>query len=637
MLLSVANVQKHFADSVVLDGVDFRLDRREKVALVGRNGAGKTTLIKILTREYEPDGGSVQWAKGSSVGYLSQHSQLDGTRTVLEEAEASRKHLVELQRKLESFEKRLDHLDAEELEEYTLLHEHFLDQGGYETEYDVNVVLGRMGFEEHEYTKKVGSLSGGEKTRLMLAKLLLEEPDLLILDEPTNHLDLEATEWLEGWLRHYPGGVLLVSHDRTFLQNVAERIIYMRDGKVKSYPGPFDHYLRLKAEEEEALAAVAKKQAQQVAKLDEFVRRFMNSQRTAQARGRQKLMHRLQEQMVEAPRKEKGIAGGFKNAKRSGDIVVETEALSMDFGDEKLFQNLDWVVRWSERWGVIGMNGVGKSTLLKILLREFPPAGGRYRIGTNVEVGYFSQDNHHIDLDRSPMQTLNYELGLEEGPARNLLGRFLLMGDDVMRPARTLSGGERNKLQLAMITAMNPNVLFLDEPTNHLDIDSREALAEILQEFTGTLILVSHDRWLLNKVTNQTLDIRHDQHEVFGGPYEEYRAWKERGKTQRPAAQSKKVEDAAPVAPTLTPRELSKEINRVEKELAQAESDVFSKEADLADLEQVMASAPPDADHLTLGQKYTELKSAVDAAMTRWESLGAQLESLRAQQGVTTA
>ncbi|RYG21409.1 ATP-binding cassette domain-containing protein, partial [bacterium] len=295
MILSVANVAKSFDADTILSGVSFRMDSGEKVALVGRNGAGKTTLLRIITGQYAPDaGGSVQLARGAKIGYLKQEMSVSSGRTVLEEAESSREAQVKLRLRLDELEVRLENGPTDdELEEYALLHEHFLDAAGYSAEHDVRTVLLRMGFTEEEFSKSTDSLSGGEKTRLALARMLLEEPDLLILDEPTNHLDLQATEWLEGWLRAYHGAVLLVSHDRAFLENTADRVLELREKTVFAYPGPFAKYLQIREEENIRLREVARRQEQDIAKMDEFVRRFMNSQRTAQARGRQKLMNRL--------------------------------------------------------------------------------------------------------------------------------------------------------------------------------------------------------------------------------------------------------------------------------------------------------------------------------------------------------
>ena len=455
MLLTVSNVAKSYGVDQILTGVTFRLDAREKVALVGRNGTGKTTLLKILTGQMEPDSGNIQIAKGAKIGYLRQEAPVTMGRTVLEEAEEAVEEQLALRERLDVLEAKLAEGEPspDDLEEYSLLHEHFLDAEGYSAERDTRVVLQKMGFTEDEFDKPTSKLSGGEKTRLAIARLLLEEPDLLILDEPTNHLDLQATEWLEGWLKGYHGAVLLVSHDRAFLDNTAERVLVLRDGTVKAYPGPFPKYLQLKAEEEERQTEVARRQDMEIAKMDEYVRRFMNSQRTAQARGRLKLMNRLIESKVEAPKNEKGMKAGFGEAKRSGDIVIATEKLTVGFlseADEKtiLFTNLEWTARYGDRWGVIGENGSGKSTLIKVLMGQLEPLEGRTRLGSNIVAGYFSQDTSDIDPEMSPLDVMVWEMDMKPPEARNLLARFLLSGDDVYRPVRTLSGGEKTSFRL---------------------------------------------------------------------------------------------------------------------------------------------------------------------------------------------
>ena len=646
MLLSVSNVAKSYGVDQILSGVTFRLDMREKVALVGRNGTGKTTLLKILTGQIEPDSGNVQFAKGAKIGYLRQEAPVTLGRTVLEEAEEAVKKQLVLRGRLDELEAKLavGQPTDEDLEEYALLHEHFLEAEGYSAERDLRVVLQRMGFTEEEFDKPTSQLSGGEKTRLAIARLLLEEPDLLILDEPTNHLDLQATEWLEGWLKGYHGAVLLVSHDRAFLDNTAERVLVMRDGTVKSYPGPFPKYLQLKAEEEARQTEVARRQEMEIAKMDEYVRRFMNSQRTAQARGRLKLMNRLIETKVDAPKNEKGMKAGFGEAKRSGDIVVATEKLTIGFeseaeGKTTLFSNLEWTARYGERWGVIGENGAGKSTLIRVIMGELDPLEGRTRLGSNIIPGYFTQDNSDIDPEMSPLDVMVWEMDMKPPEARNLLARFLLSGDDVYRPVRTLSGGEKNKLSLARLTQLQPNLLILDEPTNHLDMDSREALAEVLKDYKGTLILVSHDRWLLSQVTEQTLDVRKAGPIVYPGSYTEYRnrSAKQAQKQQKPISPApvipKLLGSEKPEEPQYTPRELSKEIGRITKLVAEIEAQVASDEKALKDLEDQLANLGPTADVFTLTRDHQRLQEQLEGSMGAWQEQSEKLEKLVAMQG----
>jgi ATP-binding cassette subfamily F protein 3 len=671
VLLSVSNVAKSYGVDHILTGVSFRLERGEKVALVGRNGAGKTTLLKIITGQIEPDTGAVQISRGAKIGYLRQEAPVSLGRSVIEEAQSAVERQLEMQQRMEELERRLENAPTqEELDEYALLHEHFMEAEGYSAERDVRVVLQRMGFTEDEFEKPTAKLSGGEKTRLAIARLLLEEPELLILDEPTNHLDLQATEWLEGWLRQYHGAVLLVSHDRAFLDNTAERVLEMRDGTVKAYPGPFPKYLELRAAEEARLAEVARRQDIELAKMDEYVRRFMNSQRTAQARGRLKLMNRLMANKVEAPKAEKGIKGGFAEAKRSGDVVVICEKLTVGFGGTGgspvspmagpamdspgqaaldthgqaahatvLFQNLEWTVRIGERWGVIGENGSGKSTLMKVILGHLDALSGRARLGANVGAGYFSQDAADLDPEESPLDMMVWDLDLKPPEARNLLGRFLITGDDVYRPIKTLSGGEKNKLSLARLTHLGPNLLILDEPTNHLDMASREALAEILREYTGTLILVSHDRYLLSMVTDHTLDIRKAGPIQYPGSYAEYR-----NRANKPAAPAKAVAPAptipklldgksAPEEPVLSPRELSKEIERMTKLVAQIETEITDREAEIKALEDRLANLDPTADVFTLSRDHQRLQEELEGTMSAWEEHSTRLERLIALRG----
>lgn len=630
MLLNVSGIRKTFADDIVLNGVTLRIDRREKVALVGRNGAGKSTLLRIITGQMEPDGGSVFLARGAKIGYLRQEAPVDPTRTVLEEAEEARREALAIQNRMKELEARLElGADDQDLEEYATLHEHYVELEGYSAERDMRTVLLRMGFSEEELSKSAGKLSGGEKTRLALSRLLLEQPDLLLLDEPTNHLDLQATEWLEGWLRSYPGAVLLVSHDRAFLSNFGGRVLDMREGVVKSYPGPYDKYWKLRQEEELRQAEVAKRQQQEIARMDEYVRRFMGSERTAQARGRLKHLDKLKASAVITPKKEKNMKAGFKSSHRSGEVALATTELSMSFGEQHLFSNLSWSVRYGERWGVVGENGIGKSTMIRVALGLLQPVSGQARLGSNVAVGYFAQDTATLDPEISPIETLIWDFDLLPADARNLLGRFLLSGDDVYRPIKTLSGGEKNKLVLASLTTLNPNLLILDEPTNHLDAASREALAEVLNDFKGTLILISHDRWLLDHVTNHTLDMRKSGAVTYAGSYGRYR---QRLTLPAPALPSAQVKQAAVESVGLTPRELSKEITRVNRLVADLEEEVQLAEQELADLEMTLANLPPTADVLELTQTYAGLKEQISGLLSTWEEQSLKLERLRASQ-----
>ncbi len=652
MLVSLSDVSIAFQGEPILEKVSFKIERKERVALVGRNGTGKTTILKLILGELRPDQGSVSVAAGAKIGYLRQMTPVNESHSVIEEVLGARASHLEMKQRIDRLELAAvrSQLDSEEAEELALLHQRYLEAEGYLAEQQIEFVLKRMGFAESEFQRPVAQLSGGERTRLALARLLLEEPDLLILDEPTNHLDLSALEFLESWLLTFKGSVLTVSHDRKFLDAIAERVISLENLTVTAYPGPFAKFLQLRQEARDRQAILAKKQEQEIAKLDEYVRRFMNSQRTSQARGRLKMMNRLIASKVEGPSMERGIKGGLKASHRSGQIVVETQKLTIGYPNLILGQNLTWTVQNGERWGIIGENGSGKSTLIKTILGKQPALQGTARIGANVQCGYFSQDAVEFDEDQSPLDLLVWENDLSPAEARNVLGRFLITGDDVYRPIKTLSGGERNKLSLAQLTVISPNLLILDEPTNHLDMDSRDALADILRDYDGTLLVISHDRWLLEQVCDRTMEITSQGIVTFPGGFTDY--WrkrhmaaiptKDRGThVKEPAGSSSKAGKGPKNSPSetqelpLSPREVSKEIARMERELVLAEENVTQLESDLALIESKLESAGPTDDVLSLSIEHGRVSEQIEGALAVWQEVASNLEELQARQGAT--
>lgn len=630
MILDVAQVTVSFGPTLVLNGASFRIDRKEKVALVGRNGCGKTTLLKVIVGELEPDRGAVTISRGAKVGYLRQRDPVDLSGTIYEEAEKALGLALGMKRRLLELEERLeDSPSDEELAEYAALHEHFLDAEGYSAERDIRTVLLKMGFREDDFDKPAKSLSGGERTRLALARQILEEPDLLILDEPTNHLDLSATEWLESWLQSYPGAVLVISHDRTFLESVGSRFLDLRDGQIHQYPGPYSKFVALREAEAERQAEIARRQEQEIAKLDEFVRRFINSQRTAEAKGRRTKLERLIESRVQAPSAQRSMAAGISSERRSGDRVLSVKGLSAAFGGRTLFKNLDWTVSIGERWGVIGDNGTGKSTLVRMILGLADLQQGEVKIGSKVDLGYFSQDAENLDPGLSPLEMVMARCGLNPGPARNLLGQFLITGDDVFRPIRTLSGGERNKLALALLVQSRPNLLVLDEPTNHLDLDSREALGKMLAAYDGTMVLVSHDRWLLGNVTNRTLHLRRDGFTTYNGSYSEYRLSLRQAETVRPL----KRDVPKPESAQMTPREVSKAVVRLSKQVADLEEQIGAKENELRLVEEKLAGLLSPDEALEYSKRYASIRSELDLLLEEWNLRADELSALSALQG----
>ncbi len=627
MLLTVSNLGVQFGEEIILEGVSFGIKRGEKAALVGRNGTGKTTLIRSIIGDLDQDKGDIHLSRGAKIGLLRQEQTVPDGSTVLAEAEKAAEEKVHLRDRIEDLGRQIEQdNDPELLEEYAALQERFHEQEGWQLEADIRLVLQKVGFTEAEYSKPTDSLSGGEKTRLALAKLLLEEPDLLILDEPTNHLDLHAVEWLEGWLKRTSCAVLAVSHDETFLEAVAESIIEIREFGTKKWPGGWVKAQKLREEYDDRRRKEAAAQEEEIARLDAFVKEFIDSQRTAQARGRRIKMNKMIENRTSLPEKNRSMGAGFEPVQRSGNLVVECKKLEAGYPDLKLIDGLDWTVRRGERWGVIGDNGAGKSTLIKTVFGRIDKLGGEAKIGTQIDLGCFWQDVVDLDQTLTPIEHIQRATDLESGPARGLLAKFLFEGDDVFKRIRQLSGGEKNKLVLAELTFFNPNVLVLDEPTNHLDIDSRRVLAEVLNEYKGTLILVSHDRKLLSSVTDHILDVKRSGVVQYPGSYDDYRR-----KTAVNAAPETAKTSKASVE--ISPRELSKLIAKVEAEIKNLEEQISATENNISESESKLASAGPDDDLITMTKTHGAEEEKLAQLLADWEQAGDRLEVLKAQQG----
>ena len=626
MLLSCNGIDKAFGPDVILSGVSFRLDWRQKVGLVGRNGTGKTTLLRILTGQMEADRGSVNYARGVRFGYLRQEQMVEHGWTVREEAVDAFAPVLEKERRL----RELEHLMAEHhgdelqsvMDEYGLRRDRFEAMGGYENLRDIPQVLRRLGFAEGDLDKPTAPLSGGEKTRLALAKLLLSGPDVLFLDEPTNHLDLEATEWLEGFLHDFGGAVLLVSHDRYFLDRVATRVAEIERARLTFYPGNFSAFWEQKQASLARQSDVYEREQREIARLTEFFEKWKNTpSKRSQAVMRLRWAERIRATGVERPAHGgRSMKAKVKAGLRSGEDVAIFDRIRKLYGDRALFDDLSLTIFRGQRVGVVGPNGAGKSTLIRILLGRENATGGSARLGVNVTVGYFAQEASDLDLDATVIENMMDVAEMIPEQARAHLGKFLFSGDDVFRPVRTLSGGEKNKLALAQLTYLRPNLLVLDEPTNHLDIDSREALTTMLRSYDGTLVLVSHDRYLLDQVTDQTLEVSGGRAVLFDGPYREYR-------------QARAAREAARIAPAPSPPsrdgnsrtagmnsyQLSKERRKVAKSVETAERRVADAEDWVRRIEEALSAPGPGDDMVRLARDYETARAEMDQAMHAWE------------------
>jgi ATP-binding cassette, subfamily F, member 3 len=532
VLLSATNISKTFGDKQVLRGANLELRSGDHVALVGPNGAGKTSLLKILTDQLQPDGGAVEMPTAGTVGYLEQHPEFEEDATVWSIATAAIGDLASLASESERIAHELAHTQEEPrhsqlLEQFDRLQAKLHQHDAYNWEHRVERVLQGLGFAKEWYQRPARQLSGGQQNRLMLVCLLLQEPDLMILDEPNNHLDIESTEWLETTLAAWPGAFLLVSHDRFFLDQTANVVLELVDGRLDRFKGNYSAYVKQKAERLEVQRRTFEKQQEEIEKLEEFVRKHHHGQKSTQAEDRRKKLERIE--VVERPREIHTPHFHFPKASRTGDIVLRATGLSKAF-DRPLFDKLSFQIERGQRWAILGSNGSGKSTLLKCLLGQLPADQGEVKLGQNLQIGYFDQLLSRLDPEVTAAEAIRVpHRDLDDRARRDILGAFGLSGEVAIKPLRMLSGGERNRTMLAWLSAMEANFLVLDEPTNHLDLWSRHALEQAIRDFDGTVLLVTHDRFLVNAVADHVLVLSEGRASCIVGNYDTYKHWIKEG------------------------------------------------------------------------------------------------------------
>ncbi len=520
-MLKVTGLAKSFGIHDLFHDVNFEVSRGDKVGFVGPNGAGKTTLMRCLMGQEEYDAGSIQFDSADTVGYVEQQADFAGG-TLYEEFQRAFADIIELGERKKRLEQEIAvHHDEETMTEYSRVMNRFEQLGGYDYESRIRRVAFGLGFTEEDFKKDVGHFSGGQKTRICLAKALLREPDFLFLDEPTNHLDIRMTEWLESFLQSYHGGVLIISHDRYFLDRVATRMIDLDNKTVTTYEGNYTYYMRVKTQRREALKTAYEKQQEHIHKTEEYIRRFKAGIKAKQARGRQSQLNRL-ERIVLPPETATFNYFAFHKPPECAQRVAEVEDVSMSFGPHEVFEHISFLIRNGDGVALVGPNGAGKTTLLRILVGELESPTGRVKIGSRVKIGYFSQQHEGLHMDNTILEELQYEYGIEEEQARKYLGAFLFHGDDVLRRIGDLSGGEQSRVAFLKLMLTGANFLVLDEPTNHLDIPAREAVEEALMAYPGTFLAVSHDRYFLDKVANCTLELADGKLTEYLGNYSYY-------------------------------------------------------------------------------------------------------------------
>lgn len=515
------NISKFYQDKLVIEESSFQINQEEKIGLIGANGVGKTTLLKLISEEVRPEEGEIKRRKNLKIGYLAQEINLDPEKTIHEEGLQAFGEILLIREKMHSLTKMMGEERAsleKTINEYGKLEEEFEDKGGYTYEVRLKAALIGFGFKESDFGKLVKHLSGGEKSRLAYVKLLLREPDLLLLDEPTNHLDIEATEWLENYFANYKGAMVLVSHDRYFLDKTVEKIWELEQGKLRHYQGNYTHYLEQKEKRTKGGGKRYQLQKREVSRQEEFIRRNIAGQKTKQAQSRRKMLQKMKR--IPRPQKEEKIAIRFSCQVRGGNEVLGVSRLSKSFAGKPLFEDLNFELQRGERWGIVGPNGTGKTTFLKIIMGE-ESGNGQIKIGRGIKLGYY--DQHLAELN--PQNSILEEVWLadpkmEREKLRSFLGKLLFTKEDVFSFIKDLSGGEQARVLLAKLMLARVNFLILDEPTNHLDINSRRILEEALLEYNGSILVVSHDRYFLDKIVKRILYFGRDSEvKMYSGNY----------------------------------------------------------------------------------------------------------------------
>ena len=645
ILLTVDGLKKSFGVHDIFQNVSFTLRQGEKVGLVGVNGSGKTTLLRCLLNPDFADGGSVKFAGELRLGYVEQGFDDFREETVREFMEHACPDILDLREKMRRLEEASGRAQGEELQgildQYARTESRYAHLDGYHYESNIKRVLLGLGYPEDTWQWRADKLSGGQKTRLQLAAALVNSPDLLILDEPTNHLDIVMSEWLEKYLREFRGGVLVISHDRAFLDNVVEEILEMEGGTIHRFKGNYSRYLEQK--EIQVLTQTRAYEAQQeyIARQEAYIRRFKAGIKSKMARGRQSQLDRLER--IDAPVQEEEFELRLPPAAECAEKVIMLEHLDVGYPQHRLLQDVDLTLRRGEKVAIIGPNGCGKSTLLKTILQELPPLKGEARVGNRVKIGYFSQSYERLDEKQTIMENFLTEYGMTDEQTRRLLGSMMFHGEDVFKVIGTLSGGQKARLVLLKLVLDGANCLLLDEPTNHLDIAAKEAVEAALETFDGTVLLVSHDRYLVNEVAGRIWAVENGHVTDYKGNYDFYLEERDKNRAREeadaPAAPRKEEKKAAKSAPEKTAPEAAKTEKKPENQpyspadaqklLPQVELKIREYEALQKVLSDRIADPANQQDLETstrLAEEYAEQEKILDGLMDKWEKLMESLE-----------
>lgn len=628
MILSCQNIRKEFPDNIVLSNVSFHIEDHEKAALVGINGAGKTTLLRIIVGELSADEGQVILSKGKTLGYLAQNAGLNSENTIYDELLSVRENLIVLEQRIRELELAMKEADASIMEQYSLLTHRFEAEGGYLYKSELVGVLKGLGFTEEEFSKPVSTLSGGQKTRVALGKLLLLSPDLIILDEPTNHLDMNSISWLETYLLNYKGAVLIVSHDRYFLDRIAGKIIELDQSRSTVFSGNYSDYAGKKEQLRTAQWHAYLNQQREIKHQEEVIeklRSFNREKSIKRAESREKQLQKTE--VLEKPASVRSDMRLVLTPRlQSGNDVLAVDGLSKSFGSQTLFTDVHFDIKRGEHVAIIGDNGTGKTTLLKILNDLVPADNGAFRLGANVEIGYYDQEHHVLHSDKTLFDEISDEYPyLDNTEIRNVLAAFLFTGEEVFKQIKDLSGGERGRVSLAKLMLSNANFLILDEPTNHLDIQSKEILEDALNSYEGTVLYVSHDRYFINRTATRILELIGSTFVNYIGNYDYYLEKKAHlSPVVSKTVNSENTQTTAAKTDWQQQKEEQARLRKKENDLKKCEERIAALEERQNALTEEM-SAPDVATDVAKLQVITkeqqEISAELDLLYARWEEL----------------
>ena len=636
MILSCQSICKSFGEKVILQDASFHIEEREKAALIGNNGAGKTTLLRIIMEEISADSGQVVIAKDKKIGYLAQYQDIHGHHTIYEELMTTKQYILDMEDKIRSLEQEMKYVAGDKLESlmnsYTRLTHQFELENGYAYKSEIVGVLKGLGFEEEDYGKQIENLSGGQKTRVALGKLLISKPDILLLDEPTNHLDMESIAWLETYLLNYPGAVFIVSHDRYFLDKVVTKIVEIEAAQMRMYEGNYSAYALKKAQLRDAQYKAYLNQQREIKHQEAVItklRSFNREKSIKRAESRVKMLDKIKR--IENPMEiDNQMRISLEPRFISGNDVLTVEGLSKAFPGQTLFTDINFEIKRGERVALIGNNGTGKTTILKILNGIVDADAGRFALGSKVQIGYYDQEHHVLHMEKTIFQEISDTYPtLTETEIRNMLAAFLFTGDDVFKLISSLSGGERGRVSLAKLMLSEANFLILDEPTNHLDIASKEILEEALNSYTGTVLYVSHDRYFINQTATRIMDLTNQAIVNYIGDYDYYLEKKdEMTRIYAPAQETAAQEVKENVSETKLTWQQQKEEQALkrkrENELKKVEARIEELEARDKEIDETMVL--PDictnvAECTKLSREKAAIAEELEGLYEKWEEL----------------